>query len=472
MIKHIFTNSAGILASRIFGLIRDLLTASILGANIYSDIFFVAFKLPNLFRRIFAEGAFTQSFLPAFTRAKFKAQFSARIFLIFLSIIGFLTIVVQLYPKSITSIIAFGFSDELIKLCAPLLAINFFYLALIFVVTFISSLLHYKNHFATTAYSTALLNLAIIGALLLSSELESSKIVYYMSYSVIIGGVIQLFVHILALYKVKMNKIFFGGFKYLTNQKNGVKEQQNRFFKQFIPAVWGNSTAQISAFLDTFLATFLATGTVSYLYYANRIYQLPLALFAIATATALFPSISRHLKYERIDEALKELQKVFWLLLTLLSLSTIGGIIFSEEVIILLFEHGAFTAEDTMQSSVVLQMYLIGLVPFGMAKLFLLWLYADGRIAKGAMIASISLGVNIVLALILFSPLGASGLALAGSLGGVILFILSIKEFGKDRFLGIISDTKKLIIYLSIIIFMAIFFALIKDSVHDYLRFG
>ena len=472
MIKHIFTNSAGILASRILGLIRDLLTASVLGANIYSDIFFVAFKLPNLFRRIFAEGAFTQSFLPAFTRAKFKAQFSARVLLIFLGFIGVITLVVQLHPKVITKIVAFGFSDELIEICAPLLAINFFYLTIIFVVTFISALLHYKNHFATTAYSTALLNLALIVALLLSSGLKPSLIVYYMSYAVIIGGLMQLIVHIIALFKVRMNTIFFGGFKYLGKEKVGVKEQQNRFFKQFIPAVWGNSTAQISAFLDTFLATFLATGAVSYLYYANRIYQLPLALFAIATATALFPAISRHLKYNRVDEALLELKKVFWLLFTLLSLSTVGGIIFSEEIIILLFEHGAFTADDTIQSSSVLKMYLIGLVPFGMAKLFLLWLYADGRIVRGSIIASISLGVNIVLALILFSPLGASGLALAGSLGGVVLLILSIKEFGKEHFFGIISDIKKILTSLSIIIFATILFILIKDSVHDYLRFG
>jgi len=472
MIRHIFTNSAGILTSRILGLLRDLLTASVLGANIYSDIFFVAFKIPNLFRRIFAEGAFTQSFLPAFTRSTHKSQFSARIFLIFLAVILFLTLLVQLFPSFVTKIVAFGFSETLIELCAPLLAINFYYLSIIFIVTFISTLLHYKNHFATTAFSTALLNIAIIAALLFASGLEPSVIVYYMSYGVIIGGIMQLLVHFIALYKVKMHRVFFGGLQNPSRKYHLVKEQQNRFFRQFIPAVWGNSTAQISAFLDTFLATFLATGAVSYLYYANRIYQLPLALFAIATATALFPSVARHLKHERVEEALENLKKVFWILLILLLLSTTGGIVLSEEVIILLFERGAFTLNDTQNSSNVLQMYLIGLVPFGMAKLFLLWLYADGRIKKGAIIASISLGVNIIFALLLFSPLGAPGLALAGSIGGVVLLILSIKEFGASRFFDIIFDLKKAAITLLITVSFTILFILIKEPLHDYLRFG
>jgi putative peptidoglycan lipid II flippase len=159
MIKHIFTNSAGILVSRILGFIRDLLTAAILGANIYSDIFFVAFKLPNLFRRIFAEGAFTQVFIPAYAKSNHKLQFSSIIFLQFIAFILILALVVTMFASLITKAIAVGFDDATIELASPLVAICFYYLPLIFVVTFLAAILQYKNHFATTAFSTAHLNL-------------------------------------------------------------------------------------------------------------------------------------------------------------------------------------------------------------------------------------------------------------------------------------------------------------------------
>ncbi|MEO1954244.1 MAG: lipid II flippase MurJ, partial [Campylobacterales bacterium] len=143
------------LISRIFGFIRDLLTASVLGAGVYSDIFFIAFKLPNLFRRIFAEGAFTQVFIPAFVRSAKKSVFSVHIFLLFLSIILTLTLIVNIAPALATKTIAVGFSDETISIASTFVAINFWYLPLIFSVTFLSTLLQYKHHFATTAFSTA-----------------------------------------------------------------------------------------------------------------------------------------------------------------------------------------------------------------------------------------------------------------------------------------------------------------------------
>ena len=173
ILKHIFTNSAGILVSRILGFLRDLLTASILGANIYSDIFFVAFKLPNLFRRIFAEGAFTQVFIPAYAKNNHKVRFSSVIFLQFLVFIILLSIVVSIFSSFFTQVIAIGFDEATVELASPLVAICFYYLPLIFVVTFLAALLQYKNHFTTTAFSTALLNLSLIGALLLSKDLES-----------------------------------------------------------------------------------------------------------------------------------------------------------------------------------------------------------------------------------------------------------------------------------------------------------
>ncbi|MFV0481375.1 MAG: lipid II flippase MurJ, partial [Campylobacteraceae bacterium] len=186
--KTFFTNSFGILISRIFGFVRDLLTASILGANVYSDMFFVAFKLPNLFRRIFAEGAFTNAFLPAFTKSKNKGIFSLHVFVRFFIFILFLTLLVIVFSSYVTKAFAFGFSAEQVSETAPLVSINFLYLVLIYCVTFIASLLNYRGHFATTAFSTALLNIAMIVALLLSDKTKPELTIYYLSFGVVVGG--------------------------------------------------------------------------------------------------------------------------------------------------------------------------------------------------------------------------------------------------------------------------------------------
>lgn len=468
MFKAIFTNSFGILFSRILGFIRDLLTASTLGASIYSDIFFIAFKLPNLFRRIFAEGAFTQVFIPAFARASKKAVFSANIFLIFISIILIITLLVNLLPGVFTKAIAVGFSDETIEIASPYVAINFWYLPLIFAMTFLSGMLQYKNHFATTAFATALLNISLIAALLLAQEKTDSTIVYYMSYGVVIGGILQLLVHIIAIQKMGLIKIAFGGFKYVRVKSKLIQKETGKFKKEFFPAMWGNSTAQVSAFLDTFLASFLLTGSISYLYYANRIFQLPLALFAIATSIALFPKVSRYLKNNDEIHALQNLKKAFWFLTYLLTFSTLGGVILSHEITWLLFEHGAFDANDTKNTSQVLMMYLIGLIPFGLQKLLVLWLYAKQMQLSAAKIATASLLAYILFALTLIQPLGVSGLALASTIGGFVSFILTIRVFGLKNFFDIIRS--KNLIYLLISSTVFVFLLLVfKNFIQAYM---
>jgi len=468
MFKNIFTNSFGILFSRVLGFIRDLLTASILGANIYSDIFFVAFKLPNLFRRIFAEGAFTQVFLPAFARTTHKAVFSAHIFLLFLSIILLITLLVNLLPALFTKAIAVGFDAQTIEIAAPFVAINFWYLPLIFSVTFLSGMLQYKHHFATTAFSTGLLNISLIAALLLSQDKTQIETVYYLSYGVIIGGIIQLIVHLIALKKVGLLRLVHGGFKHLRLKSHIIQKDTRNFRKNFFPAMWGNSTAQVSAFLDTFLASFLVTGSISYLYYANRIFQLPLALFAIATSIALFPRIARYLRNNDEAKAKAFLAKAFWFLAFLLTASTIGGIILAHEITWLLFERGAFDTQDTAQTTMVLQMYMIGLLPFGIQKLFALWLYAQEMQMKAAKIATLSLGVYIVLALSLIQPLGVAGLALASTLGGFVSFIFTIKAFGTQSFLSMLRSKNSLYLLIGAL-FSTLLLLLLKSFLAPYI---
>lgn len=468
MFKAIFTNSFGILFSRILGFLRDLLTASTLGASIYSDIFFIAFKLPNLFRRIFAEGAFTQVFIPAFARSTKKAVFSAHIFLVFISIILLLTLLVNLLPEFFTKAIAVGFSSQTIQIAAPYVAINFWYLSLVFAMTFLSGILQYKNHFATTAYATALLNLSLIAALLFAQNKNESEIVYYMSYGVVLGGVLQVLVHIVAIKKLGLFKIAFGGFKYLKRKDQTISKDTSKFKREFFPAIWGNSTAQVSAFLDTFLASFLVTGSISYLYYANRIFQLPLALFAIATSIALFPRVARYLKNNDETQALANLKKAFWFLAYLLTFSTLGGVILSHEITWLLFEHGAFDAQDTKNTSYVLMMYLLGLTPFGLQKLLVLWLYAKQMQLSAAKIATVSLVTYIVFALTLIQAFGVAGLALASTIGGFVSFILTIRVFGLQNFLVIIRS-KNLIYLLVGTVLLTILLLIFKDFISVYI---
>lgn len=468
MIKKIFTNSFGILTSRILGFIRDLLTASILGANIYSDIFFVAFKFPNLFRRIFAEGAFTQSFLPSFISSKHKSLFAYSIFLRFFIIIFIFSIFVTIFSPLFTKLIAFGFDKNLIELASPYVAINFYYLDFIFCVTFLAALLQYKEHFATTAFSTALLNLSLIAALLIYQKNPKEDIVLALSIAVLIGGFLQFLTHLYMANRLNILKKLILACKGYKRKKDLIQDDLNRFYKNFFPAILGNSTAQISAFLDTWLASFLVSGSISYLYYANRILQLPLALFAIATATALFPTISKNLKNRDYKSAKEHLKRSFWILMFLLSFSTIGGIMLSKEIIWLLFERGSFTSNDTLNTSFVLSMYMIGLLPYGLSKIFSLWLYAQHRQLLAAKIASYSLVTNIILSVILIFFLKAAGLALASSIAGFVLLALTIKEFGVKEFLDIISSKLGIVFIVSIIIEIVLLYFL-KGFIDAYI---
>jgi putative peptidoglycan lipid II flippase len=468
MFKAIFTNSFGILFSRILGFIRDLLTASVLGANIYSDIFFIAFKLPNLFRRIFAEGAFTQVYIPAFAKTLHKGLFSANIFLVFLSIILTITLLVNILPSLATKAIAVGFSDSTIELASPFVAINFWYLPLIFSVTFLSTMLQYKHHFATSAFSTALLNISLIFALILSQDKSQSEIVYYLSFGVVIGGLMQLLVHLIAIYKMGLSKLLLGGFKHIRVKSKIIKKETKEFRNQFFPAMWGNSTAQVSAFLDTFLASFLVTGSISYLYYANRIFQLPLALFAIATSIALFPRVARYIKNKEESKAKLYLEKAFWFLAFLLTASAIGGFILSREITWLLFERGAFSAEDTQNTTLVLQMYMIGLLPFGLQKLFVLWLYAKEMQMKAAKIATYSLLTYIIFALSLISPMGVSGLALASTVGGFVSFTLTIKVFGVKEFFEMLRSKNALYLLIGAVA-LSVLLLVFRDFIRVYI---
>ena len=457
-LKSIFTNSFGILFSRVTGLGRDVLMASALGASIWSDMFFVAFKLPNLFRRIFAEGAFTQAFMPSFIASRHKGVFATAIFLRFLLFLLAFSLVITFFPEPITKLLAWGWSAEQIAETAPLTSINFWYLDLIFIVTFFATLLQYKEHFATTAMATALLNLSMISALYLYMHEDPKIVAYALSFAVLIGGALQILAHVIALHHFKMDRLMLGGWKY--RKEKDVEEEKEHFNSLFLPGILGNSTPQISAFIDTILATFLMTGSVSFLFYANRVFQLPLAIIAIATATVLFPAVSKAIKNNQEEKAYENLKQAFWLLAFLLGASMIGGILLAEPIVWLLFERGKFTSVETIETVSVLRMYMIGLLPFGLAKLFSLFLYAKHQHRKAAKIAVYSLITSVSFSLLLMHPMGASGLALAGSIGGWVLFIFTVKEVGVDKFVQIVKTKQSLVFLVVMPVFVAIIYFL------------
>ncbi|MGD9969513.1 MAG: murein biosynthesis integral membrane protein MurJ [Sulfuricurvum sp.] len=467
MFRSIFSNSFGILISRVTGLVRDVMMTSALGANVWSDVFLMAFKFPNLFRRIFAEGSFTQSFMPSYIASRQKSVFAVAIFVRFMAIIVALSFLVTLFPGVFTKLLAWDWDKNLISQTAPLTAINFWYLDLIFIVTFLGSLLQHKEHFFTTAFSTVWLNLAMIAALVLFVHSDPRTIVYALSFSILVGGLFQVITHIVTMQRKGMLKILIGGWKYRRTKNVGTEEK--KFASLFFPSVLGNSTAQIASFIDTSLASFLAAGSVSYLFYANRVFQLPFAIIALAITTALFPSIAKAIKNGNHSLAYKNLNQSFWLLNALLGISVLGGMLLSEPIVWLLFERGAFDIDDTRKTAEVLTMYMVGLIPFGLAKLFSMYLYAMHKHLKAAKIAAVSLIVNILFSIVLMQSMGAAGLALSGSIGGAVQLLLTVREVGWNLFFSMIK-TRRTLYYLLGMGLTAVAFYFLNQFLLDLIR--
>ncbi len=466
-LKSFFTNSAGILLSRIAGLVRTTLLAAVLGQSIYSDMFLVAFKLPNTFRRIFGEGAFMQAFMPSFVASRNKGVFAVTIYRRFLLILVAVSIFVSLFPGFFTRLLAIGWDPKTIAEAAPLTAITFWYLSLIFMVTFLASLLQYREHYATTAFGTVLLNLSMIGALIIWRHDSPRTIAYALAFSVVTGGLLQVLLHLWSIRHFKLHRLLFGGWKY--RNKHDIGTEEKKFNSLFLPAVWGSSTPQINAFLDTWLASFLIAGSISALTYANLVFQLPLALIGIAASTALFPSITKDLRHGREEQAYANLARVFWLMAFALGAAMVGGMLLAEPIVWLLFEHGHFTRDDTLITANVLRMYMIGLIPFGLTKLLSLYLYASHRQAKAAKIATLSLAANVLASLSLITPLGVVGLALAGSIGGWVSFGLTLRELGWEK-MGAILFSKKLLYWAAAMILFAGFLYAVNLHLIGWIR--
>lgn len=454
LIFHNFiVNALGILFSRVMGLGRDIVLALFLGAGLYSDVFFVAMKMPAFFRRIFAEGAFGQSFLPNFTKSRQKGAFCLAVLIRFGSAVFLFCVIVNFFASFFTKIFAFGFNAETIALASPLVAINFWYLFFIFLVTLFGAILNYEHKFFITSFSASLFNLCIVLCVFFVDKNEPLQNLYYFSYAIVLSGVAQLILHLIALKNNITAKAMW-----LSIRLRKTKVKLDNFYANFFHGVLGSSATQLSSLLDTTIASFLITGSISYLYYANRVFQLPLALFAIALTQVSFPKILKHLKSGEENLALNFMKKALGFLSLLLLFSTLLGIIFAKEITTLLFERGNFNANDAKLTAFVLIAYLIGLFPFGLQKLLSLWLYAKFKQKIAAIIAFKALGISasfsiICILLIQNEELKVLGVALASSISAFYLLGANIKEFGFKSFFALISLKKTLFGVLILVLF-------------------
>jgi len=403
--------------SRILGFVRDILLARLLGAGALADAFFIAFKLPNFFRRMFAEGTLTVALVPVLAEERKKGEEDAHAYLnalagLLLAALLIFTILGIVFMPWLLLLFAPGFHDEPDRWYQALHLARwmFPYLALISLSAMSWAVLNAYRKFSVAAASPALLNIALIfAAIVLAPSFKNPA--EALAIGVVLGGLLQLAIQFPALKRIGWVP------KPSWRPRMPAISQTMALFG---PAVLGVAAVQINILVGTILATLLPTGAVSYLYYADRIVQLPLALFGIAMGTALLPALSDHIANNQHKEAQKELcQGLTWL--TWITLPAMLGILWlAEPIIRTLFEHGKFTLDDAQATAHALQAYGVGLIAFCWARVLSMACYAQKDAKAPMRFAAISVVANIILALLLIKPMGYVGLALATALASFI----------------------------------------------------
>ncbi|MBW2568919.1 MAG: murein biosynthesis integral membrane protein MurJ [Deltaproteobacteria bacterium] len=424
------TKAAGVvgaatLISRIFGFIRDVVIAWFFGAGLAADAFFVAFRIPNLLRRLFAEGSLSIAFIPVFTeylanKGKADAFSLARSAIRCLSVLlVFVTIAGILLAPLIVRIIAPGFVDspEKLSLTITLTRIIFPYIFFICLVALCMGILNALGHFAAPAFAPVLLNLAMICSVFLISPYMADPVTG-LAIGVLIGGVLQLALQMPFLMKKgfyfwQKTKVYHPGLK-----KIGIL---------MLPTVFGAAVYQINILVGTLLASLLREGSISYLYYADRLVQFPLGIFAIAIATAVLPSLSRQAAINDLEGVKDTFGHAMKLVLFITVPAMAGLIVLREPIVALLFKRGAFDAETVRLTASALLYYATGLWAFSGVRIVISTFYALQDTKTPVKIAVISISVNILLGLILMGPLAHGGLALSTSLASMLNLGLLIR---------------------------------------------
>jgi|TARA_B100000959_G_scaffold29963_2_gene28723 putative peptidoglycan lipid II flippase len=448
--------------SRVAGLIRDIFTTNLLGASIFHDIFVVVLKIPNVFRKFFAEGAFSQAFIPIYSEylghkeEKGSQDFLNALFGILLTALFIFTALALLFAPIFILIFApgFYFDSQKQELAVNLLRIMFPYLALISLVAFAAGIQNSHNKFSIPAATPLIFNLSLIGsAWLVAPKIEIP--VMALAWGVLLAGFLQLLFQIAPLAiikKIPVPKIDF--------QNSGVK----KFFILILPAIVAGGIAQINLLIDTIFASLLITGSPTWLYVSDRLIQFPMGIFAIAIGTVLLPSLSKAYAQKEKQAFTSQLEHAFKLIFFLAIPSLIGLVLFASPLLATIFQRGAFLWVDVEQASLSLIGFALGL-PFFMAMKVLVPAFFSRQNTKTPMlVAFLSLLINITLNYLLafYFELGHLGLAIASSISAivsVIILSLLLKRDGLISFNGIYSafSFKVLIASIALISFLSIF---------------
>jgi putative peptidoglycan lipid II flippase len=421
MLGRIFTVGGYTLLSRLTGFARDIMLAAILGATPMADAFFVALRLPNNFRAIFAEGAFNTAFIPAYAHVTGKGgETSARLFadriftLLFISQV-ILLVGAWLFMPQAMSILAPGFThdEEQRRLAIELTRITFPYLLLITMVTLYGGMLNVMHRFATAAAASIFLNISMMATLALAAFFPTAG--HAAAWGVLISGFLQYFL-------LAGDLARHGGLPRFAPLR--LDEDVRAFFRAIGPATLGSMGTQVAVFADTIIATFLAAGALSALYYAERIYQLPIGVIGIAIGTVLLPEMSRRITAGDDAGAMAAQRRAFEFTL-LATVPFVAAFVTVPDIIMrAVFLRGAFTSTDATAAGATLAAYAIGLIPFVTIRSAVSAFYARKDTATPVKASLTGLTVNVLLKIALMGPLAQIGLALATAVGAWINLLL------------------------------------------------
>ena len=455
--------------SRLLGYLRDILIAIFLGTGILADVFFVAFRIPNTFRRLFSEGTFNAAFVPSYAAEmmKGKAQsnkFANNIFNILSLGLFFLVLFVQILMPVFVSIIAPGFVDDIEKmeLAINLTRITFPFLFFICLASFFSAILNSHNRFAAASAAPIILNIILIGILFFSKSL-GDQLVFYLSYGVSLSGILQL----IFLYKF-VSKFYSLKFNFKIEINNKIKI----FFKKLLPSIFASGVTQINILIGTIIASYQASA-VSYLYFADRIYQINLAVAGIAIGVVVLPQLSKHIQSKKKNKILLIQNKALELSLFLSLPASVALLIGSEQIISALFGYGSFDEISVINSGKALYYFSLGLPAFSLIKVFSIFFFANHDTKTPFYISLISVILNIVISVYYFNEIGFIIIPIATTISSwfnaILLFIFlknkSLFNFNKIfliRFIKIIITS----------ILMGIFFNFLITCFQDELLFN
>lgn len=410
--------SAMTMLSRVMGLARDVVVATLLGSGGGADAFFVAFKIPNFLRRLFAEGAFNQAFVPVLSeystqrnRDEIRELLNATAGSL-TAILALITAVAMLCAPWLIWVFApgFGRDPEKLALTADMLRLTFPYLLLISLTAFSGSVMNTWNRFAVPAITPVLLNLSLIGAaLFLMPMMEEPAMA--LAWGVLIAGVAQLAFQVPFLLRLGLMP---------TPWPNFAHEGVRRILKLMGPALFGVSVSQINLLLDTVLASLLAAGSVSWLYYSDRLVELPLGVFGVAIGTVILPALSKRHADQSKEHFAAMLDWAIRIVLLLGLPAALALAVLAEPLLITLFHYGAMTDNDIQMAAMSLRAYAFGLVAFMLIKVLAPGFFARQDTRTPVKVGIIAMVANMALNLVLIWPLAHAGLALATALSAFL----------------------------------------------------